>query len=779
MPVRLADGKFASLECRAPTSTNDLIVPVLLSDGKFASIKVTAVTKQNDLGFVTLLSDGKFCLVKPVIDSLLYGWWLVNSSDKALPVEVLLDLVPQTIVDIVSSISTNNLYIGNNQFYLSSAGDVFTKSFYTSTLTKLAYTKKIKSLVTTDSHNHETNNVNVAVAVDGTICILWYPQFGYDMGYVTNVTSPNIISIGSGSDQIMACVKNGTFYLFQGNYNGESGNGDDFAVFPISSPPLFTAVEVASKYGVGNDIVSALVAYQRSYLIDADGNLYTAGRSGPFQGYAAGYGGSNGWTEMAKSPTISDVSSIHIDQSILLLCNDGTVKTAMGELGIFGGNIPIEYKGIFNVSKFCGSSVTDTNGETRHRLLKSTGTEINKYVVVPYLTSVLKSTGMTALLSEHTEDTARMVYWLWADYYNTTTDAYQVAFVGTTHNEVNNGSWEMHGTTNYGTTKQSFSGTGIDDGFFYVVDAQYYMSSYIETGVIKVKISVTGATDKFSYSIDGGTNYRGNYDITGGLQSLLYTYPSGNNETGIAIKFNSTTGHTLGDVWTIAQPKTTASPSTPTIYYYYYSYWVASTDIENTADTGWSTPVLAGKSTVGTVYDWTTSEPSDRSKCTTSASIPSAPTVDPDESFIRWEAYYDCNSADWYVYPESVDRSYRGRFYKWPTSNPGVFNYNYSTNVSGEYGWQESQIAGVYERATSGFPPQALPAGPTTTPTCYHYWVAEYYGGTWYLYDYGADNYGPASDWSCEYYEEWDYASCWRYTTSSSQPADPPDPPWA
>lgn len=64
------------------------------------------------------------------------------------------------------------------------------------------------------------------------------------------------------------------------------------------------------------------------------------------------------------------------------------------------------------------------------------------------------------------------------------------------------------------------------------------------TGLAKkdfiVQVSLSGATDKFKYSTDGGTNWSAEIDITGAAQAL---------EDGAQVTFTATTGHAVGDEW--------------------------------------------------------------------------------------------------------------------------------------------------------------------------------------------------------------------------------------
>jgi hypothetical protein len=781
MPVLTSDNKYAVLECKAPTAKNDLAVPVMLSDGKYASIKVVGVTKEHELGFVALLADGRYALVKPLIgDNLLYRFWRYGGTNPhtSQPLQILdSESVSQAIVDISMNYFWRvNTSLSNSYIFLTDGGDIY--------LTGLNITGQVKynlgiykAKLIPEIMNTRDGDISKEicfVATDNSVkCLLEF----YGIVDVDGVNNPASLHQGD----YFGGIENGVFMTWkEGQKTGLSGSGDDYGLSMIGGK--FTSVSVNSKYSVpyissgfsfGNDF---LEGFDYSLVSCTDKTAWSWGRRAVGQGIP--YGpiglteppaviGMNNWVEPARINGLENVEQVMTDGffSLARLTN-GTVARLT--------QIPIEHIGIYNCAKLQHQSFTTEDGETRHLVLQaSNGSNTGKYGVVQYINSTGKDTGQVAIVNSAITETPTPTYWVWAEYFDLVDMEYKVQFSGTSRKEIIG--WDLHGTTYYGTTYQTFAGTGVDDCF---IDMAYPIGSgaaaNVESGLVKIRIATSGAPDKYEYSLNGGSTWTGNYNITGGYQ-LIRLFPS-NIETGIAIQFSSTTGHTIGDTWTIAQPKASGSPSSPTIYYYWHTHWQYSDDVENDTDGGWITPYIIGKSTIGKVYDWTRSDPHDSSKCTTTDTVPSSPD-DPDESFIVWESSYDCSSAEWFVYCDYVRRSLRGRFYKFP-SFPSGYSYYYSTNVSGEYDWQESQIAGVYEKAISGFPPQSMPSPPSATPICYYYWVAEWYGDQWYLYLYGADSTGPASDWSCEYYEEWDYATCWRYTTSNSQPADPPNPPW-
>ena len=82
-----------------------------------------------------------------------------------------------------------------------------------------------------------------------------------------------------------------------------------------------------------------------------------------------------------------------------------------------------------------------------------------------------------------------------------------------------------------------FSGTGLDDasssGSFTGTESTEYL----------VEIDATGTPDTFKWSKDGGATWEATgVSITGAAQLL---------DGGVSVTFAATTGHTLGDQWTI------------------------------------------------------------------------------------------------------------------------------------------------------------------------------------------------------------------------------------
>jgi|ERR1700719_820155 len=69
--------------------------------------------------------------------------------------------------------------------------------------------------------------------------------------------------------------------------------------------------------------------------------------------------------------------------------------------------------------------------------------------------------------------------------------------------------------------------------------------------VYRVKISTAAGTDKYELSTDGGA-YGSEVSLTGSAQTLA---------NGVTITFAATTGHTLGDIWTITVPAGVSIPS--------------------------------------------------------------------------------------------------------------------------------------------------------------------------------------------------------------------------
>ncbi len=85
----------------------------------------------------------------------------------------------------------------------------------------------------------------------------------------------------------------------------------------------------------------------------------------------------------------------------------------------------------------------------------------------------------------------------------------------------------------------NFYGSGLDDL------SQYYLTGSTYTGAgsktIKVEIDGTGTPDTFRWSDDEGVNWRSSgIAITAANQIIT---------NGINVRFNATTGHTLGDYW--------------------------------------------------------------------------------------------------------------------------------------------------------------------------------------------------------------------------------------
>jgi hypothetical protein len=79
------------------------------------------------------------------------------------------------------------------------------------------------------------------------------------------------------------------------------------------------------------------------------------------------------------------------------------------------------------------------------------------------------------------------------------------------------------------------TGTGLND----ITTSGSYSGA--SSGYIYVKISATGTPDHFEYAVGSGS-YSAPIAITGSAQSLA---------DGVSITFAATTGHTLGDTWTL------------------------------------------------------------------------------------------------------------------------------------------------------------------------------------------------------------------------------------
>jgi hypothetical protein len=102
----------------------------------------------------------------------------------------------------------------------------------------------------------------------------------------------------------------------------------------------------------------------------------------------------------------------------------------------------------------------------------------------------------------------------------------------------------MPDTTNVGTLviqpghsiPTVFTGTGINDGLF---SGKYI--GLVPGSIFTVTIDSLGATDTFSWQVDGGAVHSG-VPITGAKQSL---------QDGIFITIAGTVGHTVGDTWTV------------------------------------------------------------------------------------------------------------------------------------------------------------------------------------------------------------------------------------
>jgi hypothetical protein len=99
----------------------------------------------------------------------------------------------------------------------------------------------------------------------------------------------------------------------------------------------------------------------------------------------------------------------------------------------------------------------------------------------------------------------------------------------------------------------TYVGTGLDD-----LSLTPYKPTTASGEVgrsYRVEVETTGTPDTFKWSRDGGLNwYKTGITITGGVQNL---------ENSLSITFETTTGHTAGDIWDFTANRWTGACSAP------------------------------------------------------------------------------------------------------------------------------------------------------------------------------------------------------------------------
>ena len=107
-------------------------------------------------------------------------------------------------------------------------------------------------------------------------------------------------------------------------------------------------------------------------------------------------------------------------------------------------------------------------------------------------------------------------------------------------------------STDPGTGSYEFSGTGVDDLVYIPANALPGTVSFTAL----VRISSVGATDRIGFSFDGGTTWADGYPISNGASPCYGVDTNGASVHGFTppacfVTFESDTGHTLYDQWTI------------------------------------------------------------------------------------------------------------------------------------------------------------------------------------------------------------------------------------
>jgi len=810
LPLSLTD-TIAVDKFTSPSSSGDRFVLAKTTDGVVVPVKISRLDTSGDRGFPAALYDGVLSIIKigEELLNILYGWRSYvgdgSSTDYTYAVGVSIPggaiLEGEYVVDVKDSGSFTTTFLTNKNrvFYIDG----------TRYLVLVSYDGKDISTLG-NSPNRSVLIPSPAIAEDGTI----YIDSGTIISGATNAIDISakaqydglLIDPVLGAGGWLSSPRGDPILNIQAW--GAIGNGDNAHIgdnyeFIPTDTELFSMPEI-----------KRVISLEKAGVyLGVDGSLWYAGMNRydgssncvGFQSVAGegwttdGFGGNKifslgnftnnsqphrMWIYPTKGeavPELIDITTLTFGLSFIVgLAEDGILYD-------LNGVYPREVLGAINVSSIETDGLKTTNGESRQAAVL-TDDDMPIYEITPFINKVEKTNGRHFLVTE-APTSPDIVYVLWAYHYDVDSEAWEIVYAGTTYTEISD--WEQHGTTYYKTTKPTFSGTGLDDIYIYPVRS---MKDHYD-GDIKIRISTAGAIrDQIQYSTNGGASWSSEYYI---YENTFITIVS-DTDSGIRFLFSSINGHTEGDEWSIAPEPSPPSPepAAPTVYYYWQSVYTMGWAYQGVEyDFEWLTPMLLGKSTVGSAHGWKHASKGVAALCSTSASTPSVPSSAP--GFVwGWQCKYHCDNEAWYAIRSGAAKTIGGshayvvfsglhgqgnpadtnggthfenltpysdwtlvpradyRYYKHTFQGAASCGYAYGNDINDNYPF---------------IPPE--PSFPSFTPTCYYTWTASYNCMTdeWSLsLQTGATISGSTSDWG-----DCSSGYCSRVTNSKTEPSPP------
>ena len=690
-PVRTSDGSVSALgPISSPSTAGDRFILQTTSDGFTVPVRVSKLDIDGDRGVAVRFSDGKIGIVKfgeVVYDFFMWGRNLYYEGGLPWPYQAYWNPVPllpaedyfigADIAEMVfAKENSSAVLLKNGEFWVT--GNEYPGAYpykYTHFNTEAAGRfggKAIKSLLPTTTH--------FVIDEDGAL--------RRDNGQVVSeILDPDDVAMAYYNNRTTCFLKKDNVWssvvfdqvypIDRSNYTvNPQGNlltGDSFE--PASYGFPYQIYDYDQITGTIKKILTR--AYgggaQPTYILADNGDLFTCGINtngeacvgyyssetaygtyDPRYSYEHGERPHHYWVNPTKIlEGVIDVQEVASESPrVLALLSSGLVYDCTYIT-------PVQVRGVFGVTSLKRQSLEDASG---NRFLGATDRgsfymfnrpmEYTFFEVAPFSQFIKETNGPQIIMDGYSE-TYIPVYMIWAYYCSPQTGVWQLDYVGSSYDEITE--WTQYGSHWYITTKagQMTTGEGLDDIFVYPAMSFFGVDTEDSSEVIIRIMSVgdpeLGTKDKFNMSNDGGATWLcgGNPDITDDLSYGLSYTAAGDLDgyyTGFTFGFHSTTGHSVGDTWTVS-----TRPSIPsvaeTIYYYWESRYIIICS-ETDPDPGWFTPVLRATHGEGPARGWGAGLNGNNTCVTTSATVPSPPTGTIPQIY-HYYATWKCSTLEW------------------------------------------------------------------------------------------------------------------------------------
>ncbi len=730
LPLMAQDGVPVVEKFTSPESTGDRFVLAKTTDGTVIPVKVSRLDTDGDRGFPALLHDGVVSLVK--LEEIIYAIYNfgTNASGELANGTTTAHYDPQGLnLENVSEVAIFQQYV----LFLMNDGKVYKCGDGTTTpveMTDISFAKKIAT----------RNGYLYFVDASGSVKKVYYSDPTTHIA-VTGVSNPDKFIT---SDDIFAQSGTSTYRILL-----QSGTG----VVPTIDTGVSNVVEIAGgllfldaagdvyvserTIGHGNGAALETIAYFYGYD-DVSLGSYPSGYP-PHYGYLY-----DPW----KVEIYSGISSIGGSSDYSFRLIDGNNHIISVDRGMFPNCLKsnIIAKSLWSIRPDSGIEVYRMANGSIVRNLNSIGLSgLEPTRDVTSAKDIIHSNNNVYMVTSGAVAITPKLYAYWGAYYDIDTSTTIMSYGGSGYEETYP-DWTLIKYHKIISKPQRFTGTGLDDLSF----LRYKSANFDHD--IRIKISSVDygdpLRDRYQFSVDGGSTWSAEADIT----SSDITISSGDTE--VVLKFNSTTGHTVGDYWRL--PEKPSTPSVPTTQYW---HWSAAYDCW---DESWVIE-LTHTDASGPVTGWSALAEKGLSTCTTATSAtpapPSAVTC-----YYYWFAYYDCGMDLWEIYGEP------GGFYP-----PEAYINDACVNAEMDWTLVEDGLPGCVPEQSDAVKittTPTKPGDPTSLPTCYYEWDAYYNCDTaeWEIFLLFADTAGgPVTDWTCDSGCEF----CGRVTDNPSTPAPP------